>query len=149
MSQLFAAFGINWHLLIAQAVNFAIVLVALWYFLYKPVLSVMEKRQKAVAQGVEDAVRAGEKLAGADDEALKRVGAADAEASSIVAAARESATAEKARLLKEAEARAVAVTTDAEARAVEVAARSRRESEQEIARLAILAAEKILKQRHD
>jgi len=47
--------------------------------------------------------------------------------------------------LKEAEARAAAVTKDAEVRASEIAARTRRESEQEVARLAILAAEKIIR----
>jgi F-type H+-transporting ATPase subunit b len=149
MQQLFDAFGINWSLLIAQAVNFGIVLVALWYFLYKPVMTMLSKRQEIVAKGVEDAAQAGAMLANADGEVSKRLHIADEKADSIVAAARESATAEKARLLKEAEVRAVAVAKDAEARASEVAARSRRESEQEVARLAILAAEKILKARHD
>ena len=144
MQQLFAAFGVNVSLLIAQAVNFAIVLVALWYFLYKPVLTMIAKRQEVVAKGVEDAKLAGEKLAAADGVAESRVAAADTEASEIVSAARELGTAEKARLLKEAEARAVAVTADAEARAQEIAAKAKRESEQDIARLAILAAEKIL-----
>lgn len=149
MQQLFDAFGINWSLLIAQAINFAIVLAALRYFLYKPVMAMLEKRQKAVAKAVADAAQAGALLAGADDEARARVTAADEQAGDIVAAARASATAEKVRLLKEAEARAVAVTRDAAARASEAAARALRESEQEIARLAILAAEKILKARHD
>lgn len=149
MQQLFLAFGIDWHLLAAQAVNFAIVLVALWYFLYKPVLAVLAKRQELVAKGVEDARQAGEMLAGADSEAQKRVMVAAGEADAIVSAARESANAEKARLLKEAEARAVAVTKDAEARATEVSARALRESEKDVARLSILAAEKILRQQHD
>jgi F-type H+-transporting ATPase subunit b len=149
MSQLFSAFGIDWHLLIAQAVNFGIVLIALWYFLYKPVLATMEERRALISRGVEDAERAGEKLAGADTEALSRVAVADTEAASIIANARETANSEKTRLLKEAEARAVAVTKDAEARALEVAERARRESEKEVARLAILAAEKVLKHHHD
>lgn len=149
MEELFAAFGVNVSLLIAQAVNFGIVLVALWYFLYTPVLKMIKERQEIVAKGVEDAALAGEKLARADDEALARVTSADAEADAIVGAARESAQTEKARLLKEAEARAVAVTRDAEARAQEVAAKAKRESEQDIARVAILAAEKLLKERHD
>ncbi len=145
MSQLLDAFGINWSLLIAQAVNFAIVLVALWYFLYKPVLAMLAKRRDIVAKGVEDAARAGEMLAGADGEVRARVNAADEQADSIVAAAREAGKAEKARLLKEAETRAAALTKDAEARASEAAARALRESEGEIARLAILAAEKVLR----
>lgn len=145
MSELFSAFGIDWRLLIAQAVNFAIVLVALRVFLYTPITAMLAKRQMMIAKSVEDAERAATLLAGADDEAAKRVATAETEAESIVTAAREAGTAEKARLLKEAEARAAAVTKDAEARAVETAAREKRESEKEIARLAILAAEKILR----
>ncbi len=145
MQELFSAFGIDWRLLAAQAVNFGIVLVALWYFLYKPVLATLEKRRELVAKGVEDARRAAHMLENADGEALSRVAAAGKEAEQIVAAARESAGAEKARLLKEAEARAVAIKDDADARASEAAARALRESEREIARLATLAAEKILR----
>lgn len=149
MGQLFEAFGVNVSLLIAQAINFAIVLVALWYFLYKPVLAVLTKRQQMVAKGVADAQRASEKLAHADEEAHMRVTAADAEADAIVSAAREAAMLEKARLLKEAELRAVAVTKDAEERAIEAAAKAKRESEKDIARIAILTAERILKEKYD
>ena len=149
MQQLISAFGIDWHVLIAQAINFSIVLVALTYFLYKPVFAMLQKRRDIVAKGVEDAAHAGEMLANADGEANKRLSVADGQAEMIVSDAREAGNAEKARLLKEAEARAVAVTEDAGVRAEEVIARARRESEQEIARLAILAAEKILKKKYD
>ncbi|MSU74443.1 hypothetical protein EXS57_01545 [Candidatus Kaiserbacteria bacterium] len=145
MQELFSAFGINWKLLIAQAINFSIVLVALRYFLYKPVLAMLEKRQAVVAKGVTDAREAETLLASADGEAQKRVYTAEASAESIVATARELANTEKARLLKEAEERSVVIAKDAEARAREVAARSARESEAEVARLAILAAEKVLR----
>ena len=145
MSQLLSAFGIDWRLLIAQAVNFAIVLIALWYFLYKPVLAMLNKRREIVAKGVEDAKRAEEKLSNADGEAAKRVQAAEESAEHIVSAARESAQDEKARSVKEAEARAAAIAKDAEARANEIAAKAKRESEREVARLAILAAEKIMR----
>lgn len=144
MQELFSAFGVTWSLLIAQAVNFGIVLVALWYFLYTPVMLAISKRQALIAKSVEDARQAEELFARADDEAEDRVRAADTEAEKIVALARESANTEKSRLLKEAEARAVAVTKDAEARAAEAIAKARRESENDIARLAILAAEKVI-----
>lgn len=145
MDQLFSAFGIDWRLLVAQAVNFAIVLVALRYFLYRPILAMLAKRQQIVAQGVDDAAAAKSLLEGADAVAAERVAAADAEAERIVASAREAGAEEKMRLVKEAEARALAVAHDAALRADEVTTRARRESEQEIARLAILAAEKVLR----
>ncbi len=144
MEQLFSAFGVKWQLLIAQVINFAIVLVVLQYFLYKPMLAMLTKRQNMLTKGVEDAAHAAEKLAGADGEAVKRIQVAEESATDIVSAARELATTEKTRLLKEAEARADAVAKDAQARAIEVVARAKRESEKEVARLAILAAEKIL-----
>lgn len=144
MTALFAAFGIKGSLLLAQAVNFAVVLVALSYFLYKPINKVLAERQQLVAKGVEDANSAAEKLAGADAIATARVGEADKEADTIVKDARATATAERAKMLADAEARAAQVGADAEARATEEAAKTRRESEKEIARLAILAAEKVM-----
>ncbi|MDR3546987.1 MAG: F0F1 ATP synthase subunit B [Candidatus Pacebacteria bacterium] len=145
MQALFDAFGLNIGLLAAQVVNFVVLMVALWYFLYKPVMNMLAARQQKIAQGVEDAQRAAEKLAGADAEASEVVSKAEVEADGIVAGARETATAEKTRIVKEAEARAVAVAADAEARAKETAAKALRESEKEVARLAVLAAEKVIR----
>jgi F-type H+-transporting ATPase subunit b len=144
MQALLDAFGINGSLLLAQAVNFGLLLVALSYFLYKPVMKTIAERQAKVAQGVIDAERATEKLAAADTEAAERVSDAENEAEGIVTGARETASLEKIRIVKEAEARAAALAADADARAKETAAKALRESEKEVARLAVLAAEKIL-----
>lgn len=148
MTQLLAAFGINWHLLLAQAVNFGVVLVALWYFLYRPLSAILAKRSAVVAKGVEDAKLANEKLAAADGEAETRVRGAETEAEGIVASAREAAGAERARIMKEAEVRAAQTEADARARAEEDAAKVRRETEKDIARVAILAAEKVMRESH-
>jgi F-type H+-transporting ATPase subunit b len=149
MQQLFGAFGVSWGLLLAQAINFAIVLVALWYFLYKPVMAAIAKRQALIAEGVKDAEKAKEVFAGADAQAAKKIKSADEEAERIVTQAREAAGAEKSRLLREAEERAALVTKNADERAVESLERAQRESERDIARLAVLAAEKVLKEHHD
>ena len=144
MDQLFEAFGIQVPLLIAQAVNFAVLLVGLTYLLYKPVMKTLDERQQKVAQGVIDADQAALKLARAGSEAQTVVKAAETNAESIVASARDAATLEKARIMKEAETRAAALASDAEARAQETASKALRDSEKEIARLSILAAEKVL-----
>lgn len=148
MSALFAAFGLNGSLLLAQAVNFGIVLIALTYFLYKPINKLLDARQKKVAQGIEDANLAAEKLATADSVVSEKLSTAETEAETIMVSARDAATSEKARILKEAETRAAHVAADADARAKEASAKMLRESEKEVARLAILAAEKILRQGH-
>ncbi|HFC10846.1 MAG TPA: hypothetical protein ENJ75_01485 [Candidatus Kaiserbacteria bacterium] len=145
MDKLFAAFGVNTKLLIAQVVNFGILLAALTYFLYKPLMRSLEARQKVVTQGVEDAQRASEKLASADTVSAERVEKAENTAEQIVTNARDIAQTERVRLLKEAEERAEALTADAEARAKESIAKMQRESEKDIARLAVLAAEKAIR----
>jgi F-type H+-transporting ATPase subunit b len=147
MQALLDAFGISGSLLLAQAVNFGVLLVVLWYFLYKPVMKTISERQQKVAQGVLDAERAAEKLQTADSEAAKRVTEAELDADSIVSGAREAATAEKTRIVKEADARAAAIAADADARAKETAAKALRESEKEVARLAVLAAEKVIREK--
>lgn len=149
MDQLLGAFGIDWKLLIAQAVNFGIVLVALWYFLYTPVLKVLEDRRKVVAKGVADAQEAAATLAEADSEVTKRLTSADMEAQEITQRAKAAAAQTKANLLKEAEERAAQIALNAKKRAEEDAKRVRAESERDIARLAILASEKLMKGKHD
>ena len=144
MDKLLDAFGIDWKLLLVQAVNFGILIVALWYFLYRPVLKVLGERQEKIAKGVEDAEKATEQLARADTEIQTRLSKADAEATEVVAGAREVAGAERTRLVKEAELRASQIEKDAEARATEAQAKALRDSEKEIARLAILASAKVL-----
>lgn len=145
MAQLFGAFGLELPLLIAQAVNFAVLMAVLWYLLYKPVMKTLEARKEKIAAGVRAAEVAEHKAAVADEEAAKVIHSAESEAEGIVATARESATAERTRIVKDAEARAASVEKDAEARAKEEHARVMRESEKEIARLAMLAAEKVLR----
>jgi len=145
MNQLFDAFGVNVKLLLSQVVNFVILLTALTYFLYKPLMRSLDVRQKIVAKGVEDAERAAEKLASADAVATKRVTKAEEEGESIVLTAKEAAQTERVRLIREAKARAEALMVEADARAKENASKMLRESEKEIAKLAILAAEKTIR----
>ena len=145
MSQLFDAFGLQLPLLLAQVVNFGILMVALTYLLYKPVMKTLEERKQKIAAGVYAAQVAEEKALAADGLAAKVVQGAETEAEGIVGTARESAQIERTRIIKEAEVRAASVEKDAQARATEDAARVLRDSEKEIARLSVLAAEKVLR----
>lgn len=145
MEQLFDAFGIDWKLLIAQAINFGVLLAVLTYLLYKPVLKTLDERSALIKKGVVDAEEATKKLEEADDTAKARLQEAEGEAEGLVARARDEAGSERSRIVKEAEARASHIEKDAEARAKEAKEQALKESEREIARLAILAAEKAIR----
>jgi F-type H+-transporting ATPase subunit b len=144
MSALLSTFGVDWHLLFAQMVNFGILVAALTYLLYKPVMNMVHERERVVAKGVEDAEEAARQLTKAEHDVKDKLTVAEREASNIVDVARKSAGDERNRIVKEAEARAAQVDKDAHARAEEVAAKSLRDSEKEIARLAMLAAAKVM-----
>lgn len=144
MDSLLSAFGINGKLLLAQLINFGVLFAGLSYLLYKPVMKMLDERSEKIALGVKSAEEATAKAAKADTDAKATVHGAEQEAEGIVALARESAQSEKNRILKEAETRASALESDAQARATEDAAKVLRDSEKEIARLAVLAAEKVL-----
>lgn len=145
MSELFAAFGVNWKLLLIQAVNFGLLLSALTYFLYKPLLKIIDTRRESVAEGVRKAQAADKQLEDAKQEGSEMVGRAAREAEQLVATARSRADEKSAEIVKAAESRADALLKDAQARGEEAQRQALLESQKDIARAAMLAAEKILK----
>lgn len=146
MSALLSTFGIDWQLLLAQGVNFIVLVVLLTWLLYKPVLKIVAERQAVITKGVIDAERATQELKDMDARVARHLHKAENEAEEILASARTASVSEKTRLLKEAEDRAALIAKDADTRAEETLSRARRESESEIARLAMLATEKMLNQ---
>src|SRR3989338_5782020 len=51
MSELVSQLGIDWKLLLAQGVNFLILLVVLTKFVYKPLMKMVEERRKRIEFG--------------------------------------------------------------------------------------------------
>jgi F-type H+-transporting ATPase subunit b len=61
--ELLTNLGINGKLLLAQAVNFLILLWVLYKFAYGPILKMFDDRTKKIEKGLTDAAMAGKKLA--------------------------------------------------------------------------------------
>lgn len=146
MEELVLAFGIDWKLLIAQAVNFVVLVGVLAYFVYGPVMRFLDERAQKIAQGLKDAEAAGAERAKALAERTGIVSEAQHEAETIVARAEVKGKEERSSIVKTAQDRAAQIVKDAELEAEEEKRRVMKESEAEIARAAVLAAEKILKQ---
>lgn len=147
MGELFATFGIDWKLLVVQVVNFLLLLAVLWYFLYRPVIAMMEKRRSVIAGGVAKAAEADTRLKTVREEEREIIGKASQEAEQIIASARVRADEKGNELLQTAHTRAEGILEDAAAQAEEAHRRILKESEREVARTAVLAAEKILRER--
>lgn len=147
MGELLSTFGVDWKLLFIQAVNFGLLLSVLTYFLYKPILRIIDERQRKIAQSVKTAEAAERRLAEAKVESEGIVGSAAREAETLVASARKRADERGNEIVKTAEERAVAMLKEASDRGEEAKRQALKASEREIARAAMLAAEKILREK--
>jgi len=81
-------FGVNWKLMLAQLINFAIVVVILWFFALKPLTRTMQQRSDEIQQGLSDAQTAAEKLTKVETEVKAKLMEAKTEAAKILEAAR-------------------------------------------------------------
>jgi F-type H+-transporting ATPase subunit b len=143
MSQVLAAFGIDWHLLLINAINFALLLLALWYFLYAPLTKMLRERRQMVAQGVRDAESAQQKLHEVERSRGEILAKAGHEADEVLSKARAAAEAKAAEVAVQSETRAAAALVEAEAQAQELKAQALAESKQEVAKLVVLGMERI------
>lgn len=148
MEEIIKAFGIDGHLILIQIVNFGILMVALVYFLYNPILNLLATREEKIVQGIKDAEAAAVAKASADAEKKVILSDAHTEATAVNARAKTAADATASEILAKAQTDAAAVIADAAVKAEQLKAQAERDSAAEIAKTAILAAEKILSQKN-
>jgi F-type H+-transporting ATPase subunit b len=144
MGAILTAFGIDWRLLIVNTVNFAIVLAALSYFLYKPLMAMLEERRQKVAQGVHEAEEAHARLEEIESSRDAKLADAGREADEVLARARQAATESGKKILAEREAAAARLIQEAHKEAEEVKAKALAQSKEEVAKLIVLGVEKTL-----
>jgi F-type H+-transporting ATPase subunit b len=144
-----AALGFNLPGLVAQLVNFLILLIVLRLFLYRPVLRILDQRRERIQQGLSRAEQAAEQASASEDEARRVMEEARAEGREAVQAAQGAAD----RLRQELEDRA---RQDAE----QIVVRARQEVQaerdraiqqlhQQFADLTVTAAERVIGQSLD
>ena len=143
MSAVLTTFGVDWRLLLINAINFGLLLLVLWYFLYAPVMKMLEERRARVVQGVRDAEAAAQKLREIEASRASALAAAGKEADALVAAARAAGAQKERDLVQKGEAAAQRAVAEAQAQAIELQRRSIEESKQEVAKLIVLGMEKI------
>ncbi len=131
--------------LLIQAVNFGLLLLVLWRFLYRPLLAKMDERSQAIKKALEEAQSARAEAQREREEHVSRIRAAHAEAEAIRAAALKEAAEEQRRLLEAARAEAARMVDSAKAELEQDVRRARQELRQEVSDLAISVAERLIK----
>ena len=148
MEEIIKAFGIDGHLILIQIINFGILMGALVYFLYNPILNLLATREEKIVQGIKDAEAAAVAKASADAEKKVILSDAHTEATAVNARAKTAADTTASDILAKAQTDAAAVIADAAVKAEQLKVQAERDSAAEIAKTAILAAEKILSQKN-
>ena len=87
MSELIHQFGIDWRLLVAQAVNFSILFFVLYRFAYRPILKILSERKEKIKEGLAMREEAERKLGEASSDRESILKKAENEALSVVAKA--------------------------------------------------------------
>lgn len=91
MDSLIQALGLDIRILLAQLLNFSILVFILWRFAYRPLFSLLEKRRKKIEQGMKDSDEASIRLEKSVEESRKRIAQARQEASGIIEEAQKKA----------------------------------------------------------
>ncbi|MBI4120242.1 MAG: hypothetical protein HY454_02135 [Parcubacteria group bacterium] len=84
MSALLNQLGIDGKLLLAQGVNFAVVLVALTFLVYKPLVKLLNERRAKIETGLKNAAAAQKRLEEIDALKAARLAEAEKEALAVI-----------------------------------------------------------------
>lgn len=104
--------GIEWTALIAQGINFSILLLVLWKFVYKPVLKILDERSSKVEESIKNTLAIEEKLAKASDESAKIIENAKKEADKIIGESKNSAKEISQKIIEDAEEKSKKIIND-------------------------------------
>ncbi|MEX2228328.1 MAG: F0F1 ATP synthase subunit B [Dehalococcoidia bacterium] len=144
-----AALGFNLPGLIAQFVNFLILLIVLRLFLYKPILRILDQRKQRIAEGLARSEQAASQAAASEDEARRAMEQARAEARELVQRSQETASRLRGELEQQARTDAQQIVDRARADIALEREQAIQQLRTEFAALTMLAAERVIGQSLD
>ena len=102
MEALIEHFGIDWKILLIQILNFAIVLVAFTFLIYKPLVKYIAERKEKIEAGLTKEEEASKRFSEIVNLEREKMKVAEDRASSIIATAQKKAQTEEAEIIKRA-----------------------------------------------
>lgn len=145
MRELSSALGIQWSALIAQMVNFAILLFILRRFVYKPVLRIIDQRREMVARSVRNTEEIARHKEIVDRERALILRKADGEAGALMERAKTEAETLRTEVEKSARAQAGQIVAKGIEQMENDRAAMVKEIQNKLAHAIVLSAEKILR----
>lgn len=143
------AFGVDYKLLIANFVNFGILLFVLYKIGYKPMLKFINDRTKTIEDGLKNAALAKQNIAEATQQQQAMLTTARQEAQSIVVAANDQAIKQSQLLIEKSKLEAKKVIDQAKLNIRQEHDQMMQQAKAELTDLVLLATEKVLQQKLD
>lgn len=142
--ELIEKLGLDWKLLLAQVVNFLILLVILYKAAYKPVLQALEKRSKMIEKGIHDARASEEKLTAVEKLTQEKIAVAERTVGELIQGARTDADTIKKDLIVAAHAQSEEMLNKARLQMKEEHAKMLEDVRHEVTAIVIQATAKML-----
>jgi len=149
MGSLIETFHIDVKLIIAQAINFAIVFSVLYWFAFKPLAKVMAERTGKISKSLDEAKLIEEKLAQTNEEFNKTIGEAKKQANIILEKAAAQAETKKHETIVRAKEEIGVIINQEKQKMQSEKAITLKEIRKEVADLVILTVEKVLSEKVD
>src|SRR6056300_185550 len=137
-------FGIDWPMLIAQAINFLIVAFVIWKFAFKNILSTIKEREKQIADSLRNADKIKLELEETEKQQQETLQEASLEAKKTISIAQEQAKAFIEEQKEDARRQAEEIISKAKLAMEQERERVLREAREEIASLVVLTTSKVL-----
>lgn len=141
--------GINLKIFLAQLFNFAIVLLVMWKWAYKPIVKLLEERQEKIEKSVKQAREIEKRVVEIEKEQKTVIATAKTEAAKILDDVRATAEDRKKALLEKAKEEVKAVVVQGKLQFQAEKSQMIQDAREEIAKIAVEAARKILQESVD
>lgn len=142
--ELFTNLGVDWRLLVAQLINFIIILLVLNRFLYRPILNILKERDAQVKKSISDSIKIEEELLRIAKEREQKLIEANQEASSIIKKSQQTGELERQEIVLVAEKEAENIINKAKLRSKNESAKIRQDIVDDLSDIIVSVTEKIL-----
>lgn len=147
--ELIETLGLDWKLLLAQIVNFFILLWILKRFAYKPILEALERRRDRIAQSERHADAIAKNLEQSKEEREKLLARARKEAQSIIAASEAQGKKLQEEMVASAKKDVEKIVADAHTEINRAREKMLADAREEVASMVVVASSKVLERQID
>ncbi|OGZ35616.1 MAG: ATP synthase F0 subunit B [Candidatus Portnoybacteria bacterium RIFCSPLOWO2_01_FULL_43_11] len=144
MELLLEKLGLEPHILLAQIINFLILIFVLRRFLYKPLIKFLDKRKDIIEKGLNDAQKAKEELSKIQTIKEEKIIEGEREADKIIEKSKKTAEQKSGLILKETQEKSEGIIKEAKQMAEEEKKEAKQKLKEEIRDLVFLVSSKIL-----